>query len=308
MSTRLVVSALLLALAPGCARTVPPARPAAALYRDLERLVSLSATAGWKIDRVEVEALLPDALLSVCRVEPAQREALMAWLDQQIAARGGPVEAAWAHRGKDLDRVAGLLQLTRIRMTLARAVAAAPADCPFWLEPDPRFAGRQIEDDRWQLALGGGGKAILVSQGGRQDIYFGGAGRVLFGRAVGSRWSLLGGVEVGASASFPRDDDGGRSNLVLGVDVVAPLVVRYRLVSSYFEGEVGYLARLTEDDHDPVPGVHVGVAFGGRASRRRWFFPGAVFGVGYERTFPGAGEEPLTTLKLGFRVAFDIDW
>jgi hypothetical protein len=54
--------------------------------------------------------------------------------------------------------------------------------------------------------------------------------------------------------------------------------------------------------------MHVGVAFGGRAARRRWFFPGAVFGVSYERTFPRETQgEPLQTLKLGFRVVIDIN-
>ena len=50
----------------GCARTVPRASAQAALYRDLQRMVSLSSAAGWEIDRVEVEELVPDALMSVC--------------------------------------------------------------------------------------------------------------------------------------------------------------------------------------------------------------------------------------------------
>ncbi len=304
----LAIAALLVPLGVACgARTVPADKPTAALYRDLRRLVSLSVTAGWKIDSVEVRSLQPDALMSVCQVEPARRTALLEWLDQRIDKLGGPVEDAWANRGKKLDKVSALLELTRIRMTLEEAVERADEDCPFWLEPKPNFSGRQIADDHWQLSFGGGGKGILVSQGGREDIYFGGAGRFLFGRAIGERWSLLTGLEGGASASFPKDDGGGRSNLVLGVDLVVPAVVRYRLLNSYLEGELGYLTRFTEDDYDAVPGVHVGIAFGGRASRQRWFFPGAVFGIGYERSFPGAGEAPLQTIKLGFRVAIDID-
>ena len=308
MRTWAVFAVLSLPLALACgARTLPPDPPAAALYRDLRRLVSLSVTAGWKIDSVEVNGLQPDALMSVCQVAPDQRNALLEWLDQRIENLGGPVEEAWATRGKKLGKVSALLELTRIRMTLEEAVDRAAEDCPFWLEPKPNFRGRQIADDHWQLSFGGGGKGILVSQGGREDIYFGGAGRFLFGRAIGQRWSLLAGLEGGASASFPKNDGGDRGNLVLGVDLVVPAVVRYRLVNSYLEGELGYLTRFTEDDFDAVPGFHIGIAFGGRASRRRWFFPGAVFGISYERTLPGAGEDPLQTLKLGFRVAVDID-
>ncbi len=296
------------ALAAACARTLPPERSAAALYRDLERIVGLQTTAGWQIDRVEVEQILPATLMSLCRVEPETRTSLLRWLDERIAALGGPVEDAYANRGRKLSRVKTLLLATRIRMVLARAMDAAAQDCPFWLDPTPSFRGRQISDGRWQLSLGGGGKGILVSQGGKQDIYFGGAGRILFGRGIDDRWSLYAGAEAGASASFPRDDEGGRGALVLGVDLVAPVVARYRFVNSYLEAEGGYLARVTEDEHEPVHGMHIGAAFGGRATRTRWFFPGAVFAVSYERTFPRQSQgEPLQTLKLGFRVAFDVD-
>jgi len=308
--TQLRGSALLLAtlLATACARTLPPDPSSAALYRDLQRIVGLQTTAGWQIDRVEIEGILPAALMSLCRVEPESRARLLRWLDERIAALGGPVEDAYANRGHKLSRVKALLAETRIRMALARAMEAAAEDCPFWLEPKPGFRGRQISDDRWQLSLGGGGKGILVSQGGEQDIHFGGAGRILFGRAIGDRWSLYAGAEAGASASFPRDDEGGRGALVLGVDVVAPVVARFRFVNSYVEAEAGYLARVTEDQHAPVHGMHVGAAVGGRATRTRWFFPGAAFAVSYERTFPRASQgEPLQTVKIGFRVAFDLN-
>jgi hypothetical protein len=299
---------LVLLTAGACARTLPPDRASAALYRDFERLVGLAGTAGWGIDRLEINGLLADALDSVCRVEPEKAEALLEWLDARIEALGGPVEEAYENRGKKLGRVKELLALTRIRMALERTLDAAEEDCPFWISPSPGFRGRQISDDRWQLSFGGGGKGILVSQAGRQDIYFGGAGRLAFGRAIGQRWSLYTGLEGGASASFPRDNEGGRGNLVLGVDVVTPLIARYRFVNSYLEAEAGYLARFTEEDSDAIHGMHVGVAFGGRAARRRWFFPGAVFGVSYERTFPRETQgEPLQTLKLGFRVAIDIN-
>src|SRR5262245_24548814 len=54
----------------------PPAGTEDKLYRDLERLVSLSDSAGWQIDRLELDGMLESALLSVCRVDTASTAAL----------------------------------------------------------------------------------------------------------------------------------------------------------------------------------------------------------------------------------------
>jgi hypothetical protein len=302
--------ALSLATSAGCARAVPPHSTTAALYRDLQRLVTLTEAGGWEIDRIEVEQLLPDALMSVCSVAPERRAELLAWIDARIEAGGGDVRALYVARGNKLDEVEDELELARVRMVLAASIEAADADCPFWIQHQEPFRGRQISDDRWQLSFGGGGKGIFTVQDGEVDLNFGGAGRLMFGRTFGDRWSVLAGIEGGASASFPRDegDGGDRGSLVLGFDVAVPVVARYRLVNTYLEGEVGYLQHFTEDDRDGDPGIRVGFSFGGRAARRKAFLPGAVFGVSYERTFPDEDGEPaLHLIKLGFRVAIDVD-
>jgi len=293
----------------GCARALPPDRPTAALYRDLERLVTLREAAGWAIDRLETDELLAEALDSVCRVDRNRRDALLRWIDVEVVRRGGPVEEAWRRHGKRLSAVSQLLTLTRVRMVLDRAMTASEADCPFWLEPDEEFAGRQISDGRWQITFGGGGKGMMVRQDGRTDVSFGGAGRMLFGRVLGARPALYGGLELGASASFPRDAMGDRSGVRFGFDVVAPLVYRYTLTNAYLELEAGWLGQITEKDFTNLThGVHAGAAVGGRASRARWLFPGAAFGVSWERTLPRAEQGPArTTIKVGFRVAFDFD-
>jgi hypothetical protein len=121
------------------------------------------------------------------------------------------------------------------------------------------------------------------------------------------RWVVLGGIEVGASASFPRDEEGDRGSLVLGIDLVAPVVVRYRLVNSYLEVEAGVLAIARETAFDdPEAGVHVGIAVGAAASRQRWFLPGVALGVSYEQTFPDGGDDAIHTVKIGLRGAIDI--
>lgn len=305
----LTVAVVCLAAA-GCSRfhALPTPRPPvmAALARDLERQVNLSATAGWGVDRMEIEGLLEPALDSVCRVARVDRRSLLGWLDERIAAEGGPVATAWRARGKDLDEVADLLVLTRMRMLLARADELADQDCPFWLEPEEDFAGRQTSHGRWQLTAGGGGKGIAVRSRGHTDLLFGGAGRLLVGRVAQDGRALYLGAELGASASFPKDAQGERSKLVVAADLVVPVVLRLTGVNSYLELEAGWLGRATEEDFTDVDhGVHLGVSVGGRALRTRFFFPGAAFGVSLARTFTGSPD--ATMFKLGVRIAFDVD-
>ena len=291
----------------GCASRPAPRDPStAALFRDLERQVTVSAAAGWGIDRVEVEELLDQALDSVCRVPPLDRRVLLSWLDERLAAAGGSAAAAWRARGKDLDAVADELVVERVRLLLRRADQVAVEDCPFWLEPSPGFAGRQISHDRWQLTFGGGGKGIAVHHRGHTDLLFGGAGRILFGRTGTAGRGLYLGAELGASASFPKDALGERSKLLLAADLVVPVVVRLSQVNSYLELEAGWLGRTTEDDLGAVAhGAHLGVSLGARALRTRFFFPGAAVGLAVERVF---SEDPLWQVKLGVRAAFDIDF
>lgn len=307
--TAVVAAAVAAALSSGCAARRPlPERPVPSnLFRDLLRLVTLTETAGWRIDRLELENILPDVLQSVCRVEPDERTALRAWLDARIDAEGGDVRALWEERGKELDEVEDLLELTRVRMALDYATERLD-DCPFWVEVEPEFRGRQISDDRWQLSVGGGGKGIVLDDGDRQDLSFGGASRLLVGRGFGMHWLVMAGFEGGGAAQFPRDDEGDRGSLLLAFDFVAPVVVRYTRLNSYLEVEAGPLARLLESERDdPLWGWHVGVSVGARASRRGWFFPGAAFGVSYERTFEDGDRPPINLIKAGFRVAIDIE-
>jgi len=301
----LAVAALAFA---GCGPHLAPRDPTPrALYLDLERLVTVAAATGWGADKLEIEAMLEPTLDSVCRVDPLARRSLAAWIEAEISRGGGPVEQAWRERGKRLDAVEDLIVLTRVQKLLARAEELA-GDCPFWLEPegpDRPFRGRQISEERFLLTLGGGGKGIVVRQGDRVDLSAGGAGRLLVGRALAGGHAVLVGLELGASASFPKDESGERGGLVIGADLVAPVVYRRTLTNAYLELEAGWLGRSTEQDFSAFDhGIHLGVALGARALRTRFFFPGAALGFSWERAFV-AGED-VTLLKVGARVAFDL--
>jgi hypothetical protein len=297
--------ALALALAACGPRPAPRDPTTRTLFRDLERHVTVAATTGWGSDKLEIEEMLEASLDSVCRVDPLARRSLAAWLESEIARLGGPVEQAWRERGKDLARVGDLLVLTRVKLLLTRTEELA-GDCPFWIEPEYPFRGRQISEQRFVVTFGGGGKGTVVRQGDRVDLNAGGAGRLLVGRAFSDGHALFTGLELGASASFPKSETGERGALVIGADLVAPLVYRRTLTNAYFELEGGWLGRSSEEDFGDIDhGVHLGAAIGARALRTRIVFPGAAFGISWERTFQ-AGED-VTLLKVGARVTFDLD-
>jgi len=298
---------LSLALASACSQTLPPEAASSALYRDLQRMVRVrQATPGWRIDRISVEALEGDALDSICRTTPETRARTLAWIDAEMAKRGGSVEAEWRRAGKDFDKIGVLLELSRIRMLLVTAGAKAETDCSFWMEPTPSFHGLQIYDDRWHAVGEFGGRVVLLRSGDQYDFSAGGSGRALIGRGIGSRLDLLTGVEITGSAEFLTAAGQERSGPVLALTVVAPAVVRWRMVNTYIEGEVGWLGHITEIE-DLVNGVHFGVGFGIRGLRVRWFIPGLAFSLNYERTIPGDARRVQEFFKAGLRVTFDFD-
>src|SRR5690349_7568209 len=108
-------------------------------------------------------------------------------------------------------------------MLLERAQEAS-VDCPFWLQPENPFHGRQISEHRWSLTFGGGGIGSAIQQGEHTDISAGGAGRLLIGRMSLNGNGLYLGAEVAGSAQFPKDTMGDRTSLQLGIDLI-PMAV-----------------------------------------------------------------------------------
>lgn len=296
---------LLLPLLAACAqRHAPDAPRQRELFHDYERIVTVTAAKGWGVDKLEIEKIEPEAMDSLCRVDSFDRRELARWIGGEIRRLGGPVEKAYQERGKKLDKVDDLLVLTRIQKVLARAEEMS-LDCPFWLQPEPDFHGRQLLKG-WMVSIGGGGKASLIYQGDQQDLSATGAGRILLGHTLGDSHLLMAGFEFGASAEFPKDEMGQRSSLELAADMVAPLVYRYSLTNAFFEIEGGWLGHSTERAWGHIDnGIHAGIAVGGRALRQRFVFPGAALGISYERTFLDGDD--LTTIKIGARFSFDIE-
>ena len=119
---------------------------------------------------------------------------------------------------------------------------------------------------------------------------------------------IVGGVELGGGAGFPRDASGKRGNLTVLVDAVVQANLRYQIVNSYFELEGGYLSQTTESDlTEFLHGYRIGVAYGLQYIRQLLFLPGASFGVSYDHVFGNDSTSiDARYLKFGFRGVFDL--
>jgi len=141
--TRVAIVAATLTLA-ACAHSLPPEPSERALVRDMVHIVQARDQVGWALDDLEVQAALPDAMASACRVQPATRTTALEWLDGHVEELGGPVEQAWRDRGKKLSAVSDLWLYDRTRLLLRTADRwAHDGKCPFWLEPEREFTGLQ---------------------------------------------------------------------------------------------------------------------------------------------------------------------
>lgn len=285
-------------------------RSSANVLLDLRKIVELQESTGWKIDRYEFEAMMPNALMSVCRTSERVRAAAHAEASAEVARRGGPLEVAIARRGDSIDGLESLLFAVRVEGLLARAVERAPSECPPWVTISDTFDALQSPVDRWMIVAEGGGQGTVQFELDRPDgtsgatLGGGGGGRLLVGRAFGETWSFRFGPDASAKALVKRT--GESTTLPLQFQIGFPIVLRRTAVSWFSSVEVAPLALIVEDDPRVRGGVRAGVMLGRSALRVRSLVPWA--GLGFEvEAFPSPDERPtLVNLKGGLRAG--IDW
>jgi hypothetical protein len=286
------------------------ARSTANLLLDLRKIVELQESTGWKIDRYEFEAMMPNALMSVCRASVGVRSAALFEAREAVVHLGGPLEEAIARRGGAADGLDTLLFASRVDALLARAIERAPSECPPWIAAAPTFDALQSPVDRWLLVAEGGGQGTVQVELDRPDgtsgatLGGGGGGRLLVGRAFGETWSLRFGPDLSAKALVKRS--GESTTLPLQFQVGLPVVLRRTSVSWFSSAEIAPLALVVEDDPRVRAGVRAGVMVGRSALRVRSLVPWAGIGVEVE-AFPSPDERPtLLNVKGGLRAG--IDW
>jgi hypothetical protein len=275
----------------------PPADPVAifSLRDDLERIVEIQSGGGWQIDKYEMDDMMPSALSSVCRVVPRGRLDLLALLDARIVELGGPVEQAWA-KTKDISDVKELLFVTRVRDLLAEAIRRAPQECPFWVEPEPKFKGLQSDFGAFALNVETGGMLQLRRTEGRVTYGGGGVLRLLVSRGFGDA-SLMAGAEFAGGAMLKP----GAEQFVINYFPAIPVVVRFWNVSWHYDLEAAPVGLFQADDTKPSYGLRLGAGIGVQSRRARGVIPWGGFAFAYEHYF--AGHRPAAEfVRAGLRV------
>ncbi len=300
------VAALASVLA-GCATVEMPADPVErALYVDLRKIVETRERTEWLLDQKELEEAAPAAMRSTCVVEPETAQALVAWLDLQIEQGGGPAREAFMTNGHDLGAVEDVLTIERVRALLDHT-AQRREECPFWMLPDPEFAGIQTDTDRFVMMLqsNGGGSLLLID--GQDAVVSGeGGGQLIFAWGVSEGLTLGLGAEVGGRGTVGSGDN-DEQKLSANINGAAPFVMRFQHVTRVIDVELAATASSPLDNFDPRPGVRLLFGFGLSASRVGDFMPVAMGMFNYELQPAFDGLPTTHIFRIGTRIGISYD-
>jgi len=294
---RVAVALLVLMGSASAQVTLPPEgeEPAfRALAVDLERIVEVQQAGGWRIDRYEIEDMIPSALMTVCRVPVATRARVLAWYEKRIALLGGPAEKAYQG---DLSAIKPLVFLTRVRDLLVETNKRALRECPFWLSPDPGFHGIQSDRHRFNLNVETGGLIQLRKTEGSWTYGGGGVIRGLLSRGF-EHTTILFGPEFAGGAMLKV---GGGGTVVINYFPAFPVVLRLHDRTWHYDIEVAAVSLFQATDTRFSFGVRFGVGGGIQGRRTRGLIPWAGLAFAYETYFPGARPQ-ATFLRGGLRV------
>lgn len=285
----------------GCA-TLPNGPAERALYLDLRKIVDTNEDGGWTVDRLRLQLNAEPALRSACQVDRGTLAALDVWLGEQIELSGGPAKEAYFAHAQNLQAVSHTLSLERTRTLLQYVARQTAQDCPFWLRPNPNFAGEQGDASRWVLLGETQAFGTFTVPGNIPAL--GGGGRLFLGHGIGSRLTLAAGADVAASGTFiPSGAQGGGVDAYL--TLATPVLLRLTSFSRMVDVEVAPVVRLSQGQAAWPPGARVQLGGGFSSVRLSPFMPYFMLYVGYEvhPTNRGAGFDQ--TFQLGTRIAVD---
>ncbi len=295
-----ILPALCLVCACGAA---PPQDNANALYRDLRRIVAIEEDTEWVVDRTEYEDALASALKSVCQVSPLERAELSTWLDTQIRLEGGASQRRYL-LGESLSELSETQTLERVAGLLAYAEKHASADCPYWLQAQEDFDA--VHGSYGRLVIMGesfGGGSLLLRDG-KARLGGGGGGRLTLGSGLSTTLTLVGGLEVTASATI-REDSAGALNPRVNVLMAAPLILRISDSHWYYDFEVTGGAQV-DDDEGLAPMFRAAFSSGIAALRVGDLQPYGGLWLGYEYLGAFDSGPPTHAIRLGTRVGFNF--
>lgn len=284
----------------GAARAHPLREDARGLLADVERIVSVEQSLGWFVDRRAYEEVLPALLQSVCRAVPEARLEARAELERRLRELG-PSREHFARAGHELDgKTKESLFVERQLGALSHAMARADEDCPYFVEPELDFKGRQTDRNRFTLSLETGGMIQIRRTEGDWTFGGGGTARVLPGWGFSGSLTLLIGPEFGGGAMIRPNVE--PTQIAINYFPAIPVVLRFHDVSWHYDLEVAPVALFQADDQDFSYGVRLGGGLGVAALRTRGFLPWAGLAVAYERYFESGGRAPASFIRGGLRV------
>lgn len=302
MSRLLLLVSMSLVVISGACATLPTDRTERALYVDARKALNGEHRLGWTVDRVEIEEAAAQAEPSACQVSEDKRRALIAWLRVQIAAEGGPARLRY-ERGEDKDDLEDLIDLEHTLALLESVERHLPEDCPFWLKPDPAFAGEHNVEGRFVLIAESMGAGSLLIRSGEVRVAGGGSARVLAGYGLNARLELALGVEGGGDAVLEKNEDGSLAPAG-AFRFGAPMWLRLHDIDRIYDVELAAISRFEDGQFQPW-GMRAALGGGVTGLRRLGFMPALELWLGYE-VFPAQnGESAQHALRLGTRVGFD---
>jgi hypothetical protein len=273
---------------------------ASGLVSDIERIVSAQESGSWFVDEGAYREMYEDLMESVCRATPAARQLARAELLRRSQAAGDP-RALYAREGRRRTAAVddALIEERELR-ALDHALGGVARDCPFWVDPDPEFLGRQTDRNRFTLSIETGGMAQLRQTAGTWTLGGGGTARVLPGYGFGGSISILGGIEFGGGAMLRPNTE--PTEFVINYFPAIPLMLRVHDVAWHYDFEIAPVALFQADDGDFSYGGRVGFATGVFALRTRGVLPWVGAAVAYEHYLESGGRPQAHFVRGGLRA------
>ncbi|MGC6418365.1 MAG: hypothetical protein ACON3Z_14680 [Bradymonadia bacterium] len=273
------------------------------LVRDMITLVNAAEQRNWQIDRYEIEDLMNDALVCVCRASNDTREAGVRRLNEMIEKEGEDPREVWLAANKDEDAIAEIMTLTRSRRLLKVAAERATNDCPFFIETNGNYRERHRVTDRLFMAVQGGGLMNLrfsdeFRAGG------GGSGRIDLGRGFGPNWSLRMGLEMGGAGLFDEKLDTNDIDLLFYFAL--PVTLRYRSRLWHRDVEIAPVTMGLPWQDERRYGGRVGGLFGLTYARLGIIQPWGGLKISAEYIPSQQGMDDSLTMRIGLRFGFDL--
>ncbi len=296
-----------MAIVPLSACKTLPAQPTErALYVDARKALRAESRLGWTVDRIEVTEASVQTEVSACQVPPERRAALRAWVDERIAAEGGPAAEQFA-RGRSKAELKEVIELERTRSVLAQLEEHVPADCPFWVKPSEPFEGLHSVSNRWVVIAESVGGGSLSFSHGHVEAGGGGAARVFAGYGIGSHLELALGFEAGGDAVLQKQQDPDGTLQANGAfRFGVPAFLRVIDVDWVYDLELAAMSRLTNGELRPM-GARVALAGGVAGLRRLGLMPALSLWLAYE-IFPAQDKRAAEhVIRVGTKVGIDWD-